>query len=250
MDKYPGEEHHYDQQPPIQPTDSGFYPVPEKISPRSSNPWRTVAVVLLIITFLLAGSTGILVYVVVHHSSVQAAGPGTVLSGTPTLSQTVPVGKTPLPTPVPTPSLTAVVTPQGSPTYASDATIPVNKTLTCSSNCNDPIRFTINTITIDNSDGRMLWNITLYNITAKDYGFRNMGISLRLASASPDDAIQATGLGDINSTLTTIRATHKDDYQLTFAFIPYQGIQYVFSAHLVTYEDSIDMLFDPVTFTF
>ena len=71
-------------------------------------------------------------------------------------------------TPTSIPTSTATVAPgataQPVATVASGM-ISENLSLTCGTNCNDPIRVTITTIQVNDADGNMIWNITMKNIT-------------------------------------------------------------------------------------
>jgi hypothetical protein len=91
------------------------------------NSWKVATLVLLILTILLSGTTVLLFTRV--SSAIH------VLGRTPT------------------------------PQIIGSGSIVTNITLTCGG-CNDPIHVTISTIQIDNTNGRMIWNTTLKDITA------------------------------------------------------------------------------------
>lgn len=147
-------------------------------------------------------------------------------------------------TTTPTSQITPDVT---STALAADGTITENKLLTCSScRSGDPIQFTIDSITIDNANGRTVWNVTLKNVSGNYYyvyNYNNQGITLQ-ESAGTNQPVPATGYS-----VPQMAPGDKDTTQLIFAFVPHKGAQYTFSAHILT-NSNIDMPFDPVNFTF
>ena len=179
---------------------------------------------------------------------------------TPGVQSTTTIAQAPIPTfgaVTSTPTSTGTVTPTNTPTpqtittaLASDQTITKNKTLTCTDCSNDPIHFTINSITVDNSNGRTLWNITLTNVSANDYNVYDDNISLEAAPLN--QPVPATGYwsdGLFNEVL--INAGQKAEDQLIFTSPVYTGVEYTFSAQLSTgYNGGIVMTFDDASFTF
>ena len=167
----------------------------------------------------------------------------TVASSSPAQSPTTTSGSQLSPTATSTSQVTSDVTPTA---LAPDGTITENKLLTCSSCSSDPIHFTIDSITIDNANGRTVWNVTLKNVSGSYYyvyNYQSQGITLQ-ESAGTNQPVQATGYS-----VPQMAPGDKDTTQLIFAFVPHKGVQYTFSAHILT-NTGIDMPFDPVNFTF
>jgi hypothetical protein len=165
---------------------------------------------------------------------------------TPTSSNTqqkAVITSTPIQAPKFPPSPTLQIPPTSSST-AADGTFTENKLLTCSSCSSDPIQFIIDSITIDNANGRTVWNVTLKNVSGSYYYvYNNQDITLQ-ASAGTNPPVPATGYS-----VPQMAPGEKDTTQLIFAFVPREGVEYTFSAHIYT-NTNIDMPFDPVNFTF
>ena len=194
----------------------------------------TIAIIVTIIFGLLSHPQAAPIRTGISH----------VLHGTPAPTPTTLLSPTSTPTPLPSP--TPIPT-----ALAASGTITKNELLTCNT-CSDgdPIHFTINSITIDNSNGRTLWDITLTNVSATAYKAFDQGISLEVfASDHPIDATGYWSDGLFNQIY--INAGQKAATQLIFTFPVYKGVQYTFSAKLSTdYNGGIQMNFDDANFTF
>jgi hypothetical protein len=128
--------------------------------------------------------------------------------------------------PAPLPTLTA-------------GTIKENMTLTCSG-CNDPVHTTINSITIDTTNLRTVWTVTLKNQSGAqqtDY----------FAAFSLQDPLGNTyeGTGELNSDffLSAGQMVFKTEI---FSFLPRPGVSYI----LVARFGISGMTYDPLQFTF
>jgi hypothetical protein len=118
-------------------------------------------------------------------------------------------------------------------------TIKENRALTCSV-CNDPVHTTINSITIDTTNLRLIWNITLNNQSGAqqtDY----------FAQFNLQDPLGNTyeGTGNLNSDffLSAGQLVFKTEI---FSFLPRPGVSYT----LVARFGISGMTYDPLQFTF
>ena len=246
---YPGEEQFYNQTPrPGGPNTQQFGSGSSgRIQPPpKSNIWKIATVVLLVLVLIFAGTA---VLAVIHANSANSSGTASTAGQPTTAPGTTPGTTQPPATPAPNATPTqpsSNVTPTA---LAADGTTTENKVLTCGG-CNDPIRFTINTVTIQNGSGRMLWAITLNNITGTDYNVSDNGngITLQELPTGTIKPVTATGFNDQNG-VVLVRAGDQVTRQLIFAFVPYHGVQYELSVEIFT-TNGIDMKFDPVDFTF
>jgi hypothetical protein len=144
-------------------------------------------------------------------------------------------------TPLPT-TLTASPTVQPTPTIAQTVTfgtITKNVLLTCSG-CDDPIRVTINTITFDPADGRMIWVISFQNVSGT-WHYVQGDFTLQDSSGN-----QFNGTGDA-STSSYLDSGQAVQLKEIFTFVPTHGVSYTLSAS-VWIDRKIT--FDPVQFTF
>ncbi|HEY0755932.1 MAG TPA: protein kinase [Ktedonobacteraceae bacterium] len=225
-------------QPPLQP------------AKRKSGRVYQVAILLLLILVVGVGVWGYTRGLGNTHSAtnnISQSPQATQNQSTQPTATTAAAQNNPTPTPAtqvtPTATTAAQATPgaNGTP-LASDAALTENKLLTCSCT-NDPIHFTINTITIDNANGRTIWAVTLKNVSGTSYNAYEDAITLQALPAT-NQPVSATGYST-----PYLNSGDKATLSLIFAFVPYKGIQYSFSAHIHT-GDNIDMNFNPVTFTF
>jgi hypothetical protein len=128
--------------------------------------------------------------------------------------------------PAPIPTLTA-------------GTIKENMTLTCSG-CNDPVHTTINSITIDTTHLRLIWNITLNN----ESGAQQIDY---FAAFSLQDPLGNTyeGTGNLNTDFF-LRAGQMVFKTEIFSFLPRPGVSYI----LVARFGISGITYDPLQFTF
>jgi hypothetical protein len=215
-----------------------FQPQPQPVKTKGGRFYQVV-ILLLVILVVGVGAWG---YIFVNH--IAGVGNTKLTQNTQTTTQNTQTtnGQGTQPTATPTSQVTSNVTPT---TLAADSTITANKLLTCStcSGGNDPIHFTIDTITIDNANGRTVWSATLQNVSGNGYYLGNQGITLQTSSGTTPP-VQATGV-----LLPAMNAGDKKTIQFIFAFVPYKGVQYTFSAHLSD-NGGDNMPFDSVNFTF
>ncbi|HEU5230234.1 MAG TPA: hypothetical protein VFU49_20620 [Ktedonobacteraceae bacterium] len=243
---HPGEEHHYNPDPQFATTQNfGPGSQGDKLSGKRRNGWKVATMILLITNLVFLATT---VFAFNRANSV---------AQTPTLAATQTVQPTPVntanppstptsvaPSPTPTSVDTSGVTPTtpGSVPVAN-GTIQKNIVLTCSNSCNDPIRVTINTIQIDGANGRMIWDITLKNITGNDIGY---GVNEWDLQA---DAAQTKIPATFSQRNGTLASNVPLDIQAIFAFVPSQNVTYTLTAELGT-SIGVSIAFDPVKITF
>jgi len=210
-DNYPGETHHYGRK----------------------NRWKVVTLVLFISTVILATTT-LLAYN--HIINPPAARPTPIATQAPQQTTTVPATETP--TSASTPSSMSTVQPSAT---VADGVIQENITLTCGG-CNDPIRVIINTVQIDNANGRMIWDTTLKDITGSNLGYSINEYNLQAnASQTQVPATFSQGSGNLVSNVP-------DDIQGIFAFVPSHNVIYTLT--IVVNWDGGSTTFDPVKITF
>ena len=125
------------------------------------------------------------------------------------------------------------------PMILTPGTIKENRTLTCSV-CNDPVHTTINSITIDTTNLRLIWTITLQNQSGAqqtDY----------FAQFSLQDPIGNTyqGTGSLNTDFF-LNAGQTGLQTEIFSFLPRPGVSYT----LVARFGVSGLTYDPLQFTF
>lgn len=233
---YPGEGHYYNQIPHTEwPTPQNFGPgsqggkLPDQ-PPKQRNIWRIVAMVMSIMTAIFAITT------VLAYNHIINPIPRSTVVATPVAQQPTSAPANGTPTSASTPSSTA--TAQSSATVA-DGLIQKNITLTCSG-CNDPIRVTINTIRIDNANGRMIWDTTLKDVTGNAERYQIDFYNLQVSGS----------LTKVAAVLQGGEFTGANDIQAVFAFIPYQNVTYILTVEVGAIDIGVKMTFDPVKITF
>ena len=135
-----------------------------------------------------------------------------------------------------------VVQPQPAATVAS-GTITKNLTLTCSQCSSDPVHVTINSIQIDDADGRMVWDTSLKDVTNSDRGFSFVTYELEASGSTTQ----------VNAVLsqTQFSGTNQADMQAIFAFVPAPGVTYTLTIVVNwAYNTANNIPFDPVKMTF
>ena len=118
-------------------------------------------------------------------------------------------------------------------------TIKENRMLTCGV-CNDPVHTTINSITIDSTNLRLIWTITLQNQSGAqqiDY----------FAQFSLQDPLGNTyeGTGELNTDFFLDAGQHAFKTEI-FSFLPRPGVSYI----LVARFGISGITYDPLQFTF
>lgn len=162
---------------------------------------------------------------------------GNISTAAPISATTTQVLVTPLPT-----TLTANPTVQPTPTSvppSPSGTITKNVLLTCSG-CDDPILVTINTITFDPANERMIWAITFHNVSGGTIYDWYATFTLQDPSGNK---FQLTGEASQPSTLDPGQA---EQLQGIFTFAVTPDVSYTLSTGM----SSNDITFDPVQFTF
>jgi hypothetical protein len=163
-------------------------------------------VITVFLTLLLIVGTGWVSYVLSPPGQRPSPTPGTAnTAGNKTPSQLQ------SPTVATEPSATA---PSG---LVPNGLIQKNITLTCG--CSDPIRVTINTIQIDGANGRMIWNTTLKDIAGSDLYFGINEYSLQSSTS------QTPFLAAFPST-SYLTNNIPYDMKMIFTFIPSYNITY------------------------
>ncbi len=118
-------------------------------------------------------------------------------------------------------------------------TIKENITLGCGV-CDDPVLTTINTITIDTTNLRLIWVVKLFNHSgAQQIDYFN-DFSLQDPSGNTYQ-----GTGDLN-TPSFLSAGQIEVETEIFSFLPHPGISYTLNTRL----GSSGIAYDPVQFTF
>jgi hypothetical protein len=167
------------------------------------------------------------------------------LTATQPVQQTAPVSTNGTPTSTTGQSSTATRVSSSSPTPAAqlapDGAITENIVFTCTG-CNDPIRVTINTVKIENANGRMVWGITLKNITGSNVNYTILEFDLQAnASQTKVRATFSQGFGNLASNIET-------EIQGIFAFVPYSNLTYTLT---VVVDSNLGVIrLDPVKLTF
>ncbi|SRR5260370_14059874 len=197
------------------------------------NGWKVATLVLFISTVVFATTT-LLAYN--HIINPLVAKPTLIATQAPQQTTTGPA-----PTSASAPSSMSTVQPSAP---VADGVIQENITLTCNG-CNDPIRVTINTVQIDNANGRMIWDNTLKDVTGSNLGYSFNEYNLQ-ANASQTQ-IPAT-FSQANSNLVS---NVPADIQGIFAFVPSHNVTYTLIVILGwSNGNPASTTFDPVKITF
>jgi hypothetical protein len=153
----------------------------------------------------------------------------------------IPAASTPVPT------ATSLTTPQpaGTQTVAA-GTITRNVQLTCSG-CDDPILIKILTITFDPADGRMIWAVTLHNVSGVEQ--RALYVNFTLQDP-PGKSFLGTGPANAPFDAITLTSGQILNLQEIFTFVPIHGVAYTLTAKLNSNNSTPDITFDPVQITF
>jgi hypothetical protein len=118
-------------------------------------------------------------------------------------------------------------------------TIKENSTLTCGV-CDDPVLTTINTITIDMTNLRLIWVVKLFNHSGTRQIDYFDDFSLQDPSGNTYD-----GTGDLNTPVSLSAGQIELETEI-FSFLPRPGLSYT----LITRLGSSGIAYDPVQFTF
>jgi hypothetical protein len=118
-------------------------------------------------------------------------------------------------------------------------TIKENITLGCNA-CNDPILTTINTITIDTTNVRLVWEVKLNNVSGSEQVDTFSDFSLQDSNGNTYEGTGSLNTVFILSAERTVLATE------IFSFLPRPGIPYT----LITRLGVSGRTYDPVQFTF
>jgi len=148
--------------------------------------------------------------------------------------------------PLPT-TLTANPTVQPTPTslpIAPSGTITKNMLLTCSG-CDDPILVTINTITFDPANERMIWAIAFHNVSGDTIYDWCATFTLQDPSGNK---FQLTGEA---SQFSNLDPGQTEQLQGIFTFAVASGVSYTLSATISDNDNKLfNITFDPVQLTF
>jgi len=196
----------------------------------------TIVVLVLLALVIILGATTVL-----ELRHISAPPIATAPTATPQPHSTA--GVTPAPTTAtsPTSASSPGATAQPAATVAS-GTITENLLLTCGANCNDPIRVTITTIQVDGANGRMIWNISMKNVTGSSV---NYGVStFELLANGTQTQIPAT----FSQPQGNLPNSDPSIIQGTFAFVPLQKTTYTLT--VVIESTAGTMTFDPAPVTF
>jgi hypothetical protein len=118
-------------------------------------------------------------------------------------------------------------------------TIKENDTLTCGV-CNDPVLTTINTISIDSTNLRMIWVVKLNNQSGAEQVDTFADFSLQAPSSNKYE-----GTGSLNNIFILSAGQIELETEI-FSFLPLPGVSYTLIARL----GSSGITYDPVQFTF
>jgi len=246
--EHPGEEASYGlvPQPPSGNYPAPYYPNPgDPPRPPKRRKAMTIVVLVLLALVIILGATTVLAL-----RRPTTATPVTTVPTAPAQATSVPATPVPTATPAPT-SGAATATPASSPgataqpaATVATGTITENLLLTCGANCNDPIRVTITTVQVDDANGRMLWNVSLKNVTGSSIGY---GVdTFELLASGAQTQIPAT-FSQSGGTLTN---NDPSSIQGTFAFVPVQNTTYTLTIVVeVNPYGGPQINFDPVQIT-
>ncbi len=118
-------------------------------------------------------------------------------------------------------------------------TIKENRMLTCDV-CNDPVHTTINSITIDTTNLRTVWSVTLNN----ESGAQQIDYFAEFSLQDPlDNTYQGTG--SLNSDFSLPAGQMSSNTEI-FSFLPRPGVSYT----LVARFGISGLTYDPLQFTF
>lgn len=239
QEEHPGEEAHYSMVP--QPP-SGSYPTPyypDKLTQPKPRRSSTIIILILLILVLILGTTTIL--------ALRRTGTSPVVTLPTATTQPGAGPATPVPTTAPSPIGSAVTstpsaTAQPTATVAS-GTITENLLLGCGG-CNDPIRVTITTIQIDDANGRMIWNVSMKDITGSNISY---GVNtFELEANASQTQIPAT----FSQPSGNLTANESYSIQGTFAFVPAPNTPYTLNAVFIenggNVAGGVTINFDPV----
>lgn len=118
-------------------------------------------------------------------------------------------------------------------------TIKENITLGCGV-CDDPVLTTINTITIDTTNLRLIWSVKLFNHT----GTRQIDYFDDFSLQDPSGNTYE-GTGDLNTPVSLSAGQIELETEI-FSFLPRPGLSYTLNTRL----GSSGITYDPVQFTF
>lgn len=215
--RYSGEEHYYEPGVKITP------PPPSSGSRRPIMILSVVLAVLLIVVIILATAL-----VNSHQQAKVPPKPTNVPTMQPTNAPTIQPTETPTVQPTDTPTVQSADTPtvQAASTPGIATTGPSNIRLKCT--CSDPVLVTITKINMQPQQNRMLWSLTLQNVSPNSAGidFRQFYLQQGDLISNPTSGEQeypATG-GAANNTVSLQPSGQPGDIQtttLTFLFMPY-----------------------------
>ncbi len=195
---------------------------------------RKVVIVFSVVTGSMLLLAWLLTYIPTPASAgsnISVTKQGTTTVGRPGSGE----GTTPTPTQPPTPTIEPSAT-------VADGLITKNLTLPCSSCNSDPVHVTINTIQIDNANGRMIWDTSLRDVTGSGRGFSYVKYDLQAnGSQTMVDAVLSQ----------TQFSGNQADMQAIFAFVPSPGVSYTLTIVVNwAYNTSGNIYFDPVKLSF
>lgn len=213
--------------------------VPPAIRWEKPHPVPSVLIAILLVLLLITGIWG---YSRQGGGSNQPASQGQSPQPTQTTSDSsngsnvVDSTLTPVPTPTPTPQPSGVV---------SDGTIKINKMLACG-NCNDPVHVKVDTVTVQNGNGRMIWTLTLTNVSGATIHVYGPTISLHDSTSAQDSS--PASISDSDSGFCDPYLDSNLDCSAIFTFLPYTQTTYTLNVEITGYN--FDIKFDPLEVTF
>ena len=232
----------------IPPYPSAPYNTPQfdgPLKPKRRNGMMIFVLILVALVVILGGTT----FFALRRTNVPTVAVPTTTNPAATVAATT-VPATPIPTPTPAPTgATSTSTPVSSPgaTVQPAATMPTgtvneNLLLTCGG-CNDPIRVTIATVQVDDANGRMIWNISLKDITGNPLHYAMSTFDLQ---ANATQTQIAATFSQVSGDLTS---SNPYSIQGIFAFVPTQNTTYTLTAVVYCSELGINITFDPIQIT-
>ena len=194
--------------------------------PKQMKRWSLIILVCVI----LAVFSGYGAYVSYNSSNSPKMSPPPTATSSPTstLSST------------PNTTVTPVNTSSGA---TAGSSIVKNLTLTCSQCASEPVHVTINSVQIDNTNGKMIWDTTLRDVTGSKRGFEFQQYTLEASGSTVS----------VNGQLSQSQfvGINQADIQAIFAFVPTPNTTYTLTIVVVwAFSTDSTLSFDPVKITF
>jgi serine/threonine protein kinase len=213
-----------------------FPPAPVVRWGTKRNPALSVLVGVLLVLLLVSGILG---YTHQTEANNHIAAP----EPSPQFSQATSTPDSSSNTPDVTPAPTAA--PQVA-VLVADGTIQIQKMLTCD-NCDDPVHVRIDAVTVQHSNGRMIWTLTFINVSGASVSLDWPTLSLHDPTSAQD--FSPASLRDSDGSCDPYFDTSWDCSAI-FAFLPYTQTTYTLNVEIQDMYNSFDVSFVPLEVTF